>query len=185
MSGEEEWRPIPGHDGYEASSLGRVRSPRRVLKPWGSNNKIGHLKVGLDGGKRMWVHRAVLLAFVGPCPPGLEVRHLNGEPTDNRVENLRYGTHAENMQDMAAHGRGNRAGRPGPRNHQTVCRRGHEKGPGPCATCLPIVKRAWVERHVGVYIECEICGRTVSFLNKNTHRRTARCRAAATGMEAA
>jgi hypothetical protein len=43
------------------------------------------------------VHRLVLLAFVGPCPAGHEVLHLNHQPADNRLENLRYGTRSENI----------------------------------------------------------------------------------------
>ena len=61
----------------------------------------------------MHVHRIVMAAFVGPRPPGKEVRHLNGDGSDNRISNLRYGTHAENMRDMEAHGtvpRGERNG---------------------------------------------------------------------------
>ena len=44
-------------------------------------------------------HRLVLEVFVGPCPPGMQVRHLNGIKTDNRLENLIWGTHEENCQD--------------------------------------------------------------------------------------
>ena len=43
-----------------------------------------------DGNAKMEkVHRLVLEAFVGPNPPGLECCHNNGDPSDNRVENLR------------------------------------------------------------------------------------------------
>ncbi len=51
-----------------------------------------------------YVHRLVLEAFVGPCPEGMECRHLDGNPRNNRVENLRWGTHRENRQDMERHG---------------------------------------------------------------------------------
>jgi len=119
----EQWRDIPGHEGaYQVSDLGRVRSldrevayrdgrkPRffrgRVVRPRRLNH--GHLSVGVgrepDGSRRyMLIHRAALLAFVGPCPPGQEVRHLNGDPEDNRLENLAYGTRTENLQDRTRH----------------------------------------------------------------------------------
>jgi hypothetical protein len=45
----------------------------------------------------------VLEAFVGPCPPGMECRHLNGVPFDNRVENLTWGTASENLADRKRH----------------------------------------------------------------------------------
>jgi hypothetical protein len=159
----EEWREVPGHPGYEVSSLGQVRSPRTILKPWASND-LGHLKVSLTGRRRMYVHRIVALAFFGECPTGLEVRHLNGKPGDNRVGNLAYGTRAENLADRVLHGTV-----PGPR---LVCKRGHAKKPGKCLICAEVTKKAWVAKNVGVYAECDDCGRTVSVLNMTTHRRT-------------
>lgn len=50
------------------------------------------------------VHVLVALAFLGPKPPGKEVAHENGKPTDNRVENLAYKTHSENLRDRVRHG---------------------------------------------------------------------------------
>jgi len=41
---------------------------------------------------------------VGPCPEGHVTRHLNGDPTDNRLENLRWGTRSENQRDSVKHG---------------------------------------------------------------------------------
>jgi hypothetical protein len=45
------------------------------------------------------VHHAVLLTYVGPRPDGHEGRHLNDDPTDNRVENLSWGTRLQNADD--------------------------------------------------------------------------------------
>ncbi len=59
----------------------------------------------------MRVHRLVLLVFVGPCPPGMGCRHLNGNPADNRLENLAWGTHTENMADRNRHGNYTRGSR--------------------------------------------------------------------------
>jgi len=53
----------------------------------------------------MFVHRMVLLAFVGPAPEGMKCRHLNGNPKDNRLENLCWGTSSENNRDIVRHGR--------------------------------------------------------------------------------
>ncbi len=50
-------------------------------------------------GKLWRVCRLVVLAFVGPLPAGLVTRHLNDIKTDSRLENLAYGTHAENRAD--------------------------------------------------------------------------------------
>lgn len=107
----EEWRPIPGMTGYEVSSLGCVRSwlpwrgtaIPRVIKQW--SRPDGRLFVHLAGmhGQRK-VHQLVALAFHGPRPEGHETRHLNGDHTDNRIENLEYGTRSENRQDCLRHG---------------------------------------------------------------------------------
>jgi len=60
-----------------------------------------------------YVHRLLLTAFVGPCPEGMECRHLDGCRTNNQLSNLVWGTRAENISDRIAHGscRGERNGR--------------------------------------------------------------------------
>ncbi len=50
------------------------------------------------------VHRLMLEAFVGPCPARMETRHLNGVRSDNRLENLTWGTPTENQEDKRQHG---------------------------------------------------------------------------------
>lgn len=122
----EEWRPIPGYEGlYEVSDQGRVKSvERRVpfVNRWGQeitrrvpecirevsvHPNGGHLYLTLHNRKRRqhFVHNLVLLAFVGPRPDDKpETRHLDGDPTNNRLENLRYGTSKENADDQRAHG---------------------------------------------------------------------------------
>lgn len=109
----EEWRDVPGYEGlYQVSDMGRVKSsPRkgtdgRVLRP-GRVNRLGHngLYLYKDGkGKFFLTHRLVLLAFVGPPPSHCEVCHNNGDPHDNRLENLRYGTRSENCVDTSKMG---------------------------------------------------------------------------------
>lgn len=120
QSGGEEWRPVVGwEDRYEVSSQGRVRSlmwhhgrgsGRRdvplVLQPIPSNQD-GHMKVCLRrNGERydVRVHRLVLWAFVGSCPPAHEAAHTDGNPKNNAVLNLRWATKAENEWDKIGHG---------------------------------------------------------------------------------
>jgi len=50
------------------------------------------------------VHRLVLLAFRGPCPPGHQCCHGNGVRTDNCLENLRWDTLSNNQADRKRHG---------------------------------------------------------------------------------
>ena len=123
----EVWKDIPGYEGsYQVSSRGRVRSlPRLVpvhdrvrqvsyVRPCPGKilrqavcDRAGHVSVHLGKHCRgIPVHQLVMLAFHGYPPAGMEARHLNGIPTDNRPENLCYGTHSENMIDMYKEGKG-------------------------------------------------------------------------------
>jgi len=53
------------------------------------------------------VHRLICEAFHGPPPTAKhQVRHLDGDPKNNRPENLRWGSQVENWLDRKAHGRG-------------------------------------------------------------------------------
>lgn len=53
-------------------------------------------------------HQLVLETYKGSCPVGKECRHLNGIKTDNRLENLCWGTRKENEADKIRHGTTNR-----------------------------------------------------------------------------
>jgi len=116
---------VPGFPGYAVTDDGQVWSDhvQRYLRPF--TKASGHLVVALSRDKKSYsrkVHTLVALAFIGPRPEGLEVRHLNGVPADNRRENLVYGTHAENMQDALRHGTH-------PTGSKTHCKHGHEFTP--------------------------------------------------------
>lgn len=121
MTAEERWLSIPGwEDLYEVSSHGKVKSLRRniILKPSYTNSGGYALVLLCRSGTRKgkYVHQLVLEAFVGPCPEGMETRHLDGDPTNNRWApgdeeetrkaggNLIYGTKRENQFDQVAHG---------------------------------------------------------------------------------
>ncbi len=109
----EEWREAPPFQGlYAVSSLGRfagtVRYPRRRYGARkASTTSTGHKRVvmtSLQGDKCVeWLHRVVLEVFVGPRPDGAITRHLNGDPGDNRVCNLAWGSPRENMHDKWKH----------------------------------------------------------------------------------
>jgi hypothetical protein len=68
----------------------------------------GRRRVTLSDGGRKWqvyVHQLVLLAFVGPAPPGQECCHRDGDPSNNALANLRWGTRLCNACDRRLHGR--------------------------------------------------------------------------------
>lgn len=117
------WRPISGYeDYYSISSEGAVWSNRsgKPLRPVPVTRGYLTVHLSVDGARRTrLVHHLVLEAFVGPCPPGLLGRHLNDINTDNRVENLAWGTHAENSLDCSRNGHNVNA-------VKTHCSRGHE-----------------------------------------------------------
>lgn len=102
----DEWRPVPTHPGYSVTADGKIRGPSgRVLKPMPT--KSSHLYVLTPLPRRprkLFVHRAVLLAFVGFPEPEEEARHLDGIPTHNSLGNLCWGTRVEQEQDKARHG---------------------------------------------------------------------------------
>lgn len=101
-------KSIPGFSGYRVDTEGNVYGKRGQCMSK-VNSHDGYVRVGIfnnDGiRKTIKIHRLVLLAFVGPCPDGCEGRHLNGDGRDNRLENLAWGTRAENGTDKRSHGR--------------------------------------------------------------------------------
>lgn len=76
-----------------------------VTEKW----KYHCVSVHKDGtGRSGWgirtVHDLMGLAFFGPKPKGAVCRHLDGNPKNNRIENLKYGTYRENTLDTYEHG---------------------------------------------------------------------------------
>ena len=105
----EQWLPIKDFEGiYEVSDLGRVRrlrkhKPPRILSP----GRGKYLKVYLSNEpdvRQVSIHRLVLGAFVGACPPVHEAAHLNGDSYDNRLVNLDWVTSKENESHKRIHG---------------------------------------------------------------------------------
>ncbi len=113
----EQWKAIPGFEGkYEASTMGRVRSltasrgirkTPRVKKL--TTDKDGYLHVGLCVGVgaksiNFVVGRLILMTFDRLPKFKEEAAHNNGNPTDNKLGNLRWATKSENEQDKFLHG---------------------------------------------------------------------------------
>lgn len=105
VSNIEEWRPVPGFVGqYAISDNGTVRSFRRKHGMHHSHDGImigvtnpkGYRRVCL-GGKMFYVHRLVLVAFYGINNDRKWANHKNGNPNDNRLDNLEWTTPSENI----------------------------------------------------------------------------------------
>jgi hypothetical protein len=104
---EEEWRPIPivTWEGYEISNLGNLRRKGRMLHP--SKGKRGYYVLNFRQKGRetkFLVHRLVSATFLGPCPLGLEVNHLDGNKLNNCSSNLEYTTRSKNIKHAVSLG---------------------------------------------------------------------------------
>lgn len=115
----ETWKPVVGYEGlYEVSNLGRVKRLERVAANGHTYKELilqqsivgesrDHLAVPLrkypEKRKMLTVHRLVALAFI-PNPDNLPVvDHIDGDPRNNNVNNLRWVTHSENIDNRPAY----------------------------------------------------------------------------------
>jgi len=112
-------KQIPGFPNYCATKDGRIWSKKRNkwLKPqhWGN-----YLRVALRHNKsthQKSLAHVVLETFIEIRPKGMECRHLDDNPSNNKLSNLRWGTRKENIQDQIKH-----------KTHSGFCRKG-EKNP--------------------------------------------------------
>lgn len=112
---------ISGFYDYSITTDGQIWSwkTKRYLKP--GRDLSGHLRVVLCNGRMNTkkVHRLVLETYVGPCPKGMMCRHLDGNPANNKLDNLCWGTNSENQKDSIKHGTHNTAGHFGEKHHNT------------------------------------------------------------------
>lgn len=107
----EEWKDVVGFCGlYRVSNFGRVMSifredfstkrmvRPRILKP--KVNKLGYVRVTIRKDGKTYtckVHTLVAEAFLEKPNDATEINHKNGNPSDNRVENLEWCTRQYNI----------------------------------------------------------------------------------------
>ena len=109
----EEWKSIPGFDGYEISNMGRIISKNylghgvaRLLTPMNDSN--GYYRIGLrtDGKRKsLKVHRLVAEAFVDNPEQLDEVIHVDGNKKNNCAENLAWKSLKEIINDDFSSGK--------------------------------------------------------------------------------
>jgi HNH endonuclease/NUMOD4 motif len=93
-----EWRPCQW-PGYEVSEDGRVRQAKRQRLLKRQRHKDGYVRycTRIKGAwVQVYAHQAVAYAWLGPCPPGMEVDHKDEDRQNNHVGNLAYVTHRAN-----------------------------------------------------------------------------------------
>ena len=115
----EIWKDIKGYEGiYQVSNLGRVKSLARYVNTSISNGKRyvrerilksnittnGYCVCALGIKNTKNIHKLVLEAFC-PIDEKMDVMHIDNDRTNNRLENLKWGTRKENLQQMASEGR--------------------------------------------------------------------------------
>lgn len=166
---EERWLPVVGFEGrYEVSDQGRVRSldrtdssgrarRGRMLKQHAIGEYTQHWSVALYRSGRQFrrlVHRLMAEAFLGACPAGQVVRHLDDNPDNNTIGNIAYGTSADNQFDAIRNGRNRNSAK-------TECPQGHRYTQAntrlrrtssgrvwrSCRTCAVDGSRRWRERN--------------------------------------
>lgn len=106
------YKDIPGYPGYRAGSNGTIWTSKLGANGGWRKLKFAKCKIyprvmlsHKNIKKSFNVHELILLAFIGPRPDGLVSRHLDGEPFNNKILNLCYGTYKENEADKKRHGR--------------------------------------------------------------------------------
>jgi len=112
----QEYAEVPGFPGYRVRRDGSVwsclvRGHAGYHGPWRrrslSTDARGRAFVNLSRDGRVYrrrVSRLMLLAFIGPCPPGQECCHNNGDERDDSLDNLRWDTREANCGDKRKHG---------------------------------------------------------------------------------
>lgn len=111
--GIEVWKKVKGFPNYRVSNLGRVKSLlhgkiKKFLTPCkiGKTSEYRSVCLSHQGKSRtILVHTIVLNAFIGPCPEGKQCRHKDGNPANNRLDNIYWGTPLKNAIDREMHGR--------------------------------------------------------------------------------
>lgn len=103
---EEIWKEVPNTNGdYQISSLGRIKSKKwgewKILNPHTENNGYKGLKIRYEGSskrKTVLVHWLVADAFLDRPKGKIEINHIDGNKTNNCIENLEFVTSSENTE---------------------------------------------------------------------------------------
>jgi predicted DNA-binding protein YlxM (UPF0122 family) len=112
MDEEEIWKPVPGYENLEASSLGRIREFRILPQSQVGGTTYLSCKPLISGEegekperKTRNVHKLVALAFLGPPPePNMVVNHIDTNRHNNRSDNFEWTTYSGNTRHAVTSG---------------------------------------------------------------------------------
>jgi hypothetical protein len=107
---EEIWKDIPGFYGYQASNLGRIKSLKRAKERFiGSKTKManGYVRCHTQINNNTYnIGRLILTAFIRPANNGEECDHIDRNPENNNLSNLRWVSRTENLLNRGNYGKG-------------------------------------------------------------------------------
>jgi len=106
---KDEWKEIPGFPGYEISIYGDVYFKGdvscRKRRPSGicvqNRNRLGYYIVHING-KIYYVHRLLAMTYIENPENKKEIDHIDGNPSNNNLDNLRWATHKENLNNSVS-----------------------------------------------------------------------------------
>lgn len=103
------WLQCPNYPSYEVSDEGLVRRGKTghvlAFNIKKGNHPYRRVNLSENGvAKLVFVHRLVLEAFAGPCPEGCQTLHADDDPSNNRLDNLSWGTPKKNHEAINRHG---------------------------------------------------------------------------------
>lgn len=103
---KEIWKDVEGFEDYEVSTFGKIVSKNYKRKKGFkkelalTNNGHDYLNVKLpsvEGQKTFYIHRLIAIAFIPNPKNKPSINHIDGDKSNNNVDNLEWATYAENQ----------------------------------------------------------------------------------------
>ena len=105
----ENWKPIPGYTGFEASDLGRIRNKQGKVRKGHMERGYHVISIRADHeryGRNRRIHRLVCMAFHGlPTPEKPMALHKDDDKDNNTPDNLYWGDARDNFKDAVGNGK--------------------------------------------------------------------------------